>query len=54
MKSLAGRNTHALDRAVTVGASWSFGRSLRALMLADAGGQPKARGRKLARCLCQK
>ncbi len=54
MKSLAGRNTHALDRAVTVGASWSFGRSLRALMLSDAGGQPKARGRKLARCLCQK
>ena len=54
MKSLAGRNTHALDRAVTIGASWSFGRSLRALMLSDGGAPPRARGRKLARCLCQK
>jgi hypothetical protein len=68
MKSLAGRNTHAIDRAITVGASWSFGRSLRALMIPDDApkGSSKASessrtastdeggGRRLIRCLCQK
>jgi hypothetical protein len=48
MKSLAGRNTHALDRAITVGASWTFGRRLRALMMAE---NTEA---SLIRCLCQK
>lgn len=53
MKSLAGRNTHALNRAITIGASWSFGRGLSALMLAD-NGAPNRPGRRLAKCLCQK
>jgi hypothetical protein len=52
MKSLAGRNTHALDRALMVGMSWSFGRGLTALML-DSDVTP-GRGRRLAKCLCQK
>ncbi len=50
MKSLAGRNTHALDRAITIGASWSFGRSLRGLIMA-ADEDPEE---SLVRCLCQK
>lgn len=54
MKSLAGRNTHALDRAVTVGASWSFGRGLGSLMLASNGTPGRAAKRRLAKCLCQK
>jgi hypothetical protein len=49
MKSLAGRNTHALDRAITVGASWSFGRGLRSLMMADDDTEGS-----LIKCLCQK
>lgn len=52
MKSLAGRNTHALDRALMVGMSWSFGRGLGSLML-DSDSIPR-RGRRLAKCLCQK
>ena len=47
-KSLAGRNTHALDRAITIGASWSFGRTLRGLMM--AGNTEES----LIKCLCQK
>ena len=54
MKSLAGRNTHALDRAVTVGASWSFGRGLGSLMLASNGTPGVGGKRRLAKCLCQK
>ena len=54
MKSLAGRNTHALDRALTIGASWSFGRGLGALMLSGDSIPQKGRGRRLAKCLCQK
>lgn len=53
MKSLAGRNTHALDRAVTIGASWSFGGGLRSLMLADVD-TSQATGSRMVRCLCQK
>ena len=49
MKSLAGRNTHALDRAITIGASWSFGRSLRGLMLSEEDPEES-----LIKCLCQK
>jgi hypothetical protein len=53
MTSLAGRNTHALDRGITLGATWSFGRSLRGLLSAqdrDSDGV----GASLIRCLCQK
>lgn len=50
-KSLAGRNTHAIDRAISVGASWSFGRSLPSLMLA---GEADTEGadRQMGKCLC--
>lgn len=54
MKSLSGRNTHAVDRAITIGASWSFGRSLRALMLSGEAASEGVGERRLAKCLCQK
>ena len=54
MKTLAGRNTHALDRVLTVGTSWSFGRGLGALKLSSDSAPWAGRDRKLAKCLCQK
>jgi hypothetical protein len=50
VKTLAGRNSHALSRGITVGASWSFGRTSVSSLLADAT-EPKE---SLIRCLCQK
>ena len=52
-RSLAGRNTHALQRGVTIGASWSFGQGLSSLILAESRPRSDGRGR-MARCLCQK
>ncbi len=56
MTALAGRNSHALARGITVGASWSFGRGVGAF--ADARSQPESRTtdaeQPLIRCLCQK
>lgn len=50
--SLAGRNSHALARGITVGASWGFGRRPSIGSLGgDAGDPPQA---VLPRCLCQK
>ena len=52
-RSLAGRNTHALHRGLTIGASWSFGQGLSSLILSE--NRPRAEGRaRMARCLCQK
>jgi hypothetical protein len=59
---VAGRNGHALNRGVTVGASWSFsGRSTRAAVAAGAGAPSSQyaemiarRQGSLARCICQK
>ena len=52
-RSLAGRNTHALQRGLTIGASWSFGQSLSSLILSED--RPRADGKgRMARCLCQK
>ena len=52
MTTTAGRNSHALARGLTVGASWSFGGGMPPLV-ASAGtdAEPKA---VLVRCLCQK
>lgn len=53
MKSLAGRNTHAIDRGVTIGMSWSFGGGgLPSLGPADSGGDEA--DRQLGKCLCTK
>ena len=56
MTALAGRNSHALARGITVGASWRFGRGVGAF--ADARSQPESRTtdaeQPLIRCLCQK
>jgi hypothetical protein len=55
VKTLAGRNAHALSRGLTVGASWSFGRASIASLFADrrepSQSEPK---QALIRCLCQK
>jgi hypothetical protein len=48
-KSLAGRNTHDLDRGITIGASWSFGgRRLQGLLGTEETEDS------LIKCLCQK
>ena len=48
LTTLAGRNGHALQRAVTVGVSWSFGQGL------NLGADPSESTRPMVRCLCQK
>ncbi|HEY7499011.1 MAG TPA: hypothetical protein VH740_10875 [Vicinamibacterales bacterium] len=54
MRTIAGRNGHALSRGLTIGASWSFGKSGLA-PLADADTQVETRTKEsLIRCLCQK
>jgi hypothetical protein len=53
MKSLAGRNTHALDRALTVGVSWSFGRN-RSLQGLLGSAESDETEDSLIKCLCQK
>jgi hypothetical protein len=50
MRTLAGRNAHALSRGITVGASWSFGGQIKSMSLGDAPDPPDG----LPRCLCQK
>ena len=52
-RSLAGRNTHALQRGLTIGASWSFGQGLSSLMRAENRARSDGKAR-MARCLCQK
>ena len=60
-RSVAGRNGHALNRGVTVGASWGFNRSKGSVTAAGAGA-PSAefarltgkREGSLGRCICQK
>jgi hypothetical protein len=57
MRTVTGRNEHALNRAFTVGASWSFARkrSGRDAISASAAGTLTAkREGSLARCICQK
>jgi hypothetical protein len=49
-KSLAGRNTHALDRGITIGASWSFGRRRLQGFLGTEEQEPED---SLIKCLCQ-
>jgi hypothetical protein len=52
VKSLAGRNSHALARGITIGASWGFGRKPSIGSLGgDAADEAQA---VLPRCLCQK
>jgi hypothetical protein len=50
IRTLAGRNAHALSRGVTIGASWSFGGQIKSMSLGDAPEPPDG----LPRCLCQK
>lgn len=50
MRTLAGRNAHALSRGITVGLSWGFGGEIKSLSLGDAPEPPDG----LPRCLCQK
>ena len=48
--TVVGRNGHALGRSLTVGVSWSFGRSFdHGELIADA-----EVGKRLPTCLCQK
>jgi hypothetical protein len=52
MTTTAGRNSHALARGLTVGASWSFGGGMPPLVAsARSESEPK---QVLVRCLCQK
>ena len=52
MTTTAGRNSHALARGLTVGASWSFGGGMPPLVAsASSDAEPK---QVLVRCLCQK
>jgi len=48
MTTLAGRNGHALKRAITVGVAWSFGQGMGLSMA------PSESTRPMVRCLCQK
>jgi hypothetical protein len=48
MTTLAGRNGHALERAITIGASWSFERG------GDLLGTPADTGQSMVKRLCQK
>jgi len=50
---LAGRNSHALARGITVGASWGFGRKATIGSLGDDASDDDPKG-VLPRCLCQK
>ena len=52
MTTTAGRNSHALARGLTVGASWSFGGGMPSLV-ASAGSESEPK-QVLVRCLCQK
>lgn len=47
VSTAAGRNGHALDRGITLGASWSFGRGIGKLL---ASAEPR---KQMAKCLCQ-
>jgi hypothetical protein len=59
---VAGRNGHALNRGVTVGASWSFSRRAKQSVTGSGGGAPASeyarmntkREGSLGRCICQK
>ena len=53
MRTIAGRNGHALARGLTVGASWSFGKAGMSSLVADARSATSAK-QSLIRCLCQK
>ncbi len=48
MTTVAGRNGHALKRAVTVGVAWSFGQGMGLVAEASESARP------MVRCLCQK
>lgn len=48
-RTLSGRNTHAVNRGLSLGLSWSFGQSGEAALIAR-----DAREGTLVRCLCQK
>jgi hypothetical protein len=48
MTTMAGRNGHALKRAVTVGVAWSFGEGMGLVT------EPSKSTRPMVRCLCQK
>jgi hypothetical protein len=52
VKTVSGENAHALARGLTIGASWSFGTGVPALVAAVAPG--KSPEKLMARCLCQK
>jgi hypothetical protein len=59
VKTLAGRNAHALSRGITIGASWSFGRRAPSLVASSSGnGNDDDEGtgarESLIKCLCQK
>ncbi|HET7217857.1 MAG TPA: hypothetical protein VFJ02_07405 [Vicinamibacterales bacterium] len=53
MRTIAGRNGHALARGLTVGASWSFGKPRLSSLVADARSATSTK-QSLIRCLCQK
>ena len=53
MRSLAGRNTHAIDRGITFGASWSFGGDRLPSLAGGSGGEEET-DRQLGKCLCTK
>jgi hypothetical protein len=61
-RQVAGRNGHALNRGVTVGASWSFSRGSKGDAVTAGGGAPSSQYAKLVakregslgRCICQK
>jgi len=58
VRTITGRNEHALNRAITVGASWGFNRKSRLADSARGASTPDAVAAKqegsLARCTCQK
>jgi hypothetical protein len=56
MRTVAGRNVHALDHGVTVGMTWSFVKGQEGARASRTPVQTEAEGqqRTLARCVCQK
>jgi hypothetical protein len=56
MRTVAGRNVHALDHGVTVGMTWSFVKGQEGARASRRPVQTEAEGqqRTLARCVCQK
>jgi hypothetical protein len=53
LRSPAGRNTHAIDRALTIGTSWNFGGERLPSLAASASDSDEA-DRQLGKCLCTK